>query len=205
MDFLNKKNVTTISAYISENPFSQTVLQLSKPLLTLKVRGKINELLEKKCTSIFIYCNSLSSALDLEDLRSHFNIPLLTPIETYCLVSKKEQSIALIAANCQALGNIEKIILKQDPHSILTGFSSLVMVDSIEKGLSPQEIIKKYDLLLLCRLFQRSGSKIIMLGCTHFSYFYNELMKQLIENKISIQLFDPSEIMFQNLLLTNNY
>lgn len=200
VEFLNKKNINAISSNISDNPFDQTMLQLHSELLTNKVKYKIHELLEQDCTSLFIYCNSLSGAIDLDFLRSNFDVPIFTPLETYSLISNQHDSMGLVAANCQALGNLEKIILKTNPRAIITGFSSLLIVDSIENGLSPQDIINKYDLISFCRMLKNYKIDLMMLGCTHFSYFYNELTQLLAEEQISMQLFDPSETMFKNLV-----
>lgn len=196
VEFLRKKNVNAISANISDNPFDQTLLQLCPASLTNTVKHKINGLLAQGCTSIFIYCNSLSAAINLDSLRNYFDIPLYTPLETYSMVSRQLKSAGLIAANCQALSNIEKIILKANHRAIITGFSSLVIVDSIENGLSPQDIIIKYDLIAFIRILKNYNIDIILLGCTHFSYFYDELIQLLAKEKISMQLFDPSETMF---------
>lgn len=200
VEFLNKKKIKTISANISDNPFDQTMLQLHSELLTNKVKNKIYELMEHGCNSIFIYCNSLSGAIDLDSLHSYFDLPIFTPLETYSLISNQHNSIGLIAANCQALGNLEKVILKTNPRVIITGFSSLLIVDSIEKGLSPQEIINKYDLITFTKMLKNYKINLMMLGCTHFSYFYNELTQLLVDSQINMQLFDPSEAMFKNLV-----
>ncbi|MBY0542718.1 MAG: hypothetical protein K2P75_04900 [Sphingobacteriaceae bacterium] len=200
MEFLSQRNITAISSNISDDPFTQTMLQLSSKTLTDKVKNKINILLNGGCASIFIYCNSLSGAIDLDYLRDYFSIPLFTPIETYPLVSNQYNSIGVTAANCQSLSNIERIILKTNPRAVITGFSSLLIVDSIEKGLSPKEIINQYDLIMLCNLLEKNNVRLLLLGCTHFSYFYNELSASLREEKIGITLFDPSETMLKNIL-----
>jgi glutamate racemase len=200
VNFLCTKNIQAISENISDNPFDQTNLQLSRTSLTNIVRHKINKLLKRGCGIIFIYCNSLSGSVDLDCLRNYFEIPILTPMETYGSIANQYNSIGLIAANCQSLGHIETMILKTNPQATVTGFSSLHIVDSIEKGLTPPEVINKFNLLSLCKLIQSYGSDVLILGCTHFSWFNNTLTALLDQEKIALKLFDPSETMYSNLL-----
>jgi len=147
VEFLNSKNIPALASSISENPFDQTLLQLSAKKLTDQVEKKIVELIQQGCNSIFIYCNSLSGAIDLEAVRAGFQIPIFTPMETYSHISNQYNAMGLMAANCQSLGHIEKIILNGNPQAIVTGFSSLFIVNAIEKGMSPEDIIFNYDLI----------------------------------------------------------
>lgn len=201
VNFLKKNNVNAIGLNISDNPFDQTISQLCPKALTSKVEDKIKELIVHGCKSIFIYCNSLSSAIDLQYLRRYFNIPLITPIETYTHISNTYNSMAVMAANCQSLGNIEKIILKENPRAILTGFCSLLIVEAVEKGLSPFDIIEQFNLISLAKILEKNHIRLILLGCTHFSYFYYELKSVLKEEKLSIKVFDPSNTMYKNLYI----
>lgn len=204
VNFLNTKNIQAICENISDNPFEQTNLQLSRTALTNIVKHKIHKLLGQDCSMIFIYCNSLSGSIDLDFLRNYFETPILTPLETYELTANQYDSLGLIAANCQSLGHIEKIILNTNPHATVTGFSSLHIVDSIEKGLTPEEVINKYNLLSLCKLIHGYGIDLLILGCTHFSWFNNALTALLNQEKIDLTLFDPSETMLSNLLFHQN-
>lgn len=200
LQFLKSKEMDAISLNISDNPFDQTLSQLSPGQLTVQVKDKINSLLLRGCNSIFVYCNSLSVAIDIRYLRKHFTVPLLTPVETYDQVSNRNDSIAVMAANCQSLGNIEKIILEKNPYAVITGFSSLLIVDAVEKGLDAVEIIEKFELVFLSRMLEKNKIPLMILGCTHFSYFYKELQKLLRDEKIGIEIFDPSETMYKNLM-----
>ncbi len=49
-------------------------------------------------------------------------------------------------------------------------------------------------------MLKKQQIDIMILGCTHFSYFYNALRETLAEETISIKLYDPSETMFGFLL-----
>jgi glutamate racemase len=198
--FLKKRKIKAISCNISRTPCEQTLLQLSKRALTSRVLFAIEKLIARKVSSIFIYCNSLSGAIDLQYLRKCFDLPILTPLETYDVISNYHKRVGLIAANCQSLGSIEKSILKKNPNLLLIGFSSLLIVNSVEQGLSPKEIIQKYDLISICNTIIKHKAEIIVLGCTHYSYFMEELDKMLKDRKIKTPLFDPSESMYKQLI-----
>ncbi len=199
-EFLKKRNIKSLPVNIAHTPDEQTLLQTSKEILTHRVKLAIIELKKNNCASVFIYCNSLSGAIDLAYLKNFFTLPIITPLDVYPLIAKKYNKLGLIAANCQALGNIEKWILQTHPQLFLVGFSSLLMVNSIETGLSAKKIIENFDLVAICKALERSGVQVVILGCTHFSYLYKKLKEKLTKESFSIPLFDPSEIMFQELV-----
>lgn len=198
-EFLKSKRINAISLGISETPHEQTILQLSRKSLTLKVQSKIEYLISKACSGIFIYCNSLSGAIDLNYLRNRFDIPLFTPIDIYHSIASRHSSIGVIAANCQSLSNIERVMLEEKPDLVVVGFASLHIVNDIEMGVAAYKIIEKYNLVSLCQDMLRHGADVIVSGCTHFTYFYEELSRVLKKSNLRISLFDPSEVMYENL------
>lgn len=69
-DLLEKNNFETILYPISKNPKEQSKLQFySVEELTNIVKEKIEDAKENGAEKIFIYCNSLSVAIDLKYLR----------------------------------------------------------------------------------------------------------------------------------------
>lgn len=70
LTFLEKKNIKGIGASVSLTPQEQTELQvLDKDTLTKIVFSKISDLKKLGAIDIMIYCNSLSGAIDLEELQ----------------------------------------------------------------------------------------------------------------------------------------
>lgn len=198
--FLETKNLSAITANISKDPYEQTVLQLTPEALTRRVQHAIHNLIKKGCSSIFIYCNSMSTAIELNRLRANFKTPIFTPLETYSLIANQHNAFALITANCQALNNLKKNLLIYNPSAVITGFASLALVNDIENGLSPTDIIKKYDLISYCKMLEDNNIPSLILGCTHFSYLYKKLTEAMLKENIHLNLFDPSEAMFNNLI-----
>lgn len=197
--FLENKNINTLPMGVSSSPIEQTVLQLSKKKLMTRIIEIIDILLLKKCSIIFIYCNSLSVSLDLIMLRKKVRIPIITTIDFYNSIAINEKSIAVMAANCQSLASIEKIMLKTNPNIIIIGFAALNIVDDIEKEILPGELIEKYDLVSLCCSISQCGTRKILIGCTHFNYFYDKLVKAVALIAPKIQFIEPSGIMYQSL------
>ncbi len=178
-----------ISCSVSDTPEEQTLLQtLNKIELTNKVQTNIDYLVKNKVDLIIIYCNSLSGAIDLVYLRQKNKIQIITPMEAYSVISSKHGTFGVIAANCQSVSNIEKVILSHNNSAIVLGYGNLNIVKDIEKGYDPNEIISKYKLVELLDILSASGSEIVLLSCTHFTYFYHELKK--LTNCL---LFEPSE------------
>ena len=197
--FLNKKNINTLPIGVSSSPAEQTILQLSKKKLTMKVIEIIKDLISKKCSIIFIYCNSLSVSLNLIVLRKIITIPIITTMDSYKSIAINESSIAIIAANCQSLANIEKMMLRINSNITVVGFSALNIVNDIEKGVPSYELIKRYNLVSLCRNISQNGVRKILIGCTHFDYFYDSLIEIMSFIAPQIQFVAPSDIMYQNL------
>ncbi len=203
LDYFRKKGFSCFGCPISKNPFEQTKLQaLGRKKLTLLVEKAINSL-NKDANAIIIYCNSLSGAISLDYLKKRCPIPLITPLDIYLKIAKKHNVFGLIAANNQSTSNIEKLILGQNKNAIVIGYGNLSIVNDVEKGLSPKKIISKYCLKELCTLINKSGSEIIILGCTHFTYFYEELLLSFKNKSKTINLFEPSYEIFK--LLKNTY
>lgn len=179
----------TIGYPISENPQEQTRLQaLDCSTLTKEVQKAITYLARKNADPIIIHCNSLSGAIDLGRIRASNTQRIITPLDIYSQISGRYRIFGLIAANCQSTANIEKVILSNNKDAVIIGFGNLNIVNDIEKRKASSEIIKKHRLAQLCEIIKSSGAEVIILGCTHFTVFYEEL-KRLTNQKI----IEPSE------------
>jgi glutamate racemase len=186
------KQFANVSSYpISKNPQEQTKLQaLNKIQLTNKVQKAIEKLSNKGVNQIIIYCNSLSGAISLDQLRQINNVKIITPLDIYVEISVKYNTFGLLAANCQSTANIEKIILNKNKNAVVLGVANLKIVNDIEKGISVNELLNKYNIVEQCNILSNSGAELIILGCTHFSIFYPHL-----KSLVNIPLLEPSENM----------
>ena len=69
---------------ISNNPVEQTTFQSLEDEERENIIVKIiDELEERGCDAIFVYCNSLSSVVDFDRLAEKMNISIITPMQMY--------------------------------------------------------------------------------------------------------------------------
>ncbi len=196
LELLKQKNIPATGVSISNTPQEQTRLQaLNKPELT-KIVIKAVKLLESQgIRKVMIYCNSLSGAIDLPLVLNKTNATIATPIEVYEKLALSHSQFGLLAANGQSVGNIEKRILKKNKNAFVIGYGNINIVYDVENKISPDKIIKKHSLHKICNYLGKSGAEIIILGCTHFPYFYEQLAVET-----DAKLFEPSEEMINILM-----
>ena len=198
LNFLQSRNYQGIGLPISETPQAQTQLQaLSKEKLTQHVLATVKQLAEEGADCCMIYCNSLSGAIDIDTINASSNIPLVTPLDVYAELTMQYRNFGLLAANCQSCANVERIILEHNPTAKVIGIGNLQIVEDIEVGLKPEKIISLHALTDLTDALVKSGVQVFILGCTHFDYFFDELLAITQ----GIKLFQPSERMLELLLL----
>lgn len=196
LEYLESRNYRGIGFSISSNPQAQTQLQaLDRESLTRLTLNTVNKLAEAGADSVMVYCNSLSGAIDLDNIKSQSPIPLVTPLEVYDELTTRYRNFGLLAANCQSCANIERNILKCNPTAKVIGIGNLQIVEDIEANLTPEQIINLHALTDLIDALAKSGVQIVILGCTHFDYFYNDLSERVK----GIKLFLPSERMLEKL------
>ena len=130
---------------ISENPVKQTIFQTSETEYKEKViNGHINNIKKADCNVLFVYCNSLSGAVDFEKLEKKNNIKIVTPMQIYREIAGKYKKIAVFAANAQGLAGIENAMFKGNSEINITGMTFLEIVKEIEKGTLPEVIAEKF-------------------------------------------------------------
>lgn len=195
-EILKSRGFDTISYPISKNPKDQSLLQYySREELTNIVEEKIKDAKVKGAEKIFIYCNSLSASIDIEDLSFRQAIQIITPLDFYKDLDRKYKKIIILSANSKSAHEIDKILSeKQFRDTISLGF--LKLVEEIEKKTPPQEIVDKLNLRELFDFFNGMEDKAdgIILACTHFPY-----MKELFKSLTDIEILDPAEDMIKRI------
>ncbi|MFV8783395.1 aspartate/glutamate racemase family protein [Microbulbifer sp. SA54] len=192
LDFLAAREVAGIGVSISSSPQAQTQLQaLGRVELTGRLIEAIQSLVEGGAEAAMIYCNSLSGAVDMPAVRAAVAVPVISPLDVYAELTRRYRNFGLLAANCQSCANIEREILSGNPSAKVIGIGNLQIVEDIEDGLSPAVIVQQHALDDLAAALVKSGVQILILGCTHFDYFYQELLSHCD----GIRLFLPSERM----------
>ena len=167
---------------ISRNPSEQTIFQVSNREYKEKIiNNHIDNIKEQNCNVLFVYCNSLSSSLDFNEIAKTKNIRIITPMDIYVEISKKYKKIGIISANAQGLAGIEKVMFQTNENITL-----LEMVKEIEKCENVKKISEKFDFLTLIKYFNAMKVDAIVVGCTHFPYVKEEFKKLT-----NIEILDP--------------
>ena len=194
MDCLSTQGLPGDFCPISEDPNQQTAFQISS---TEEKIDTVVSLLcaaqrEHGCEKAFIYCNSLSGALDFQFVARETGLKIVTPLDVYRLLAPKYHSLAVIAANAQGTAGIERTLLSANPDLTLRSTGLLPVVLGIEAGEDPDTLVKQNRLPELVNWYQALGAEALVLGCTHFPYFKEALLRQ-----ITLPVIDPAEEMLR--------
>jgi len=176
---------------LAEDPWQQTAFQISAPAeKTAAVRAVLDEARRQGCGRVFVYCNSLSSAVDFTPLAAETGLRIVTPLQVYRALAPGYRRLGLIAANAQGLAGIERTLYGANPALELLGACLLPAVVSIEAGEAPEKLVERHHLPELAAWFQACGMEALVLGCTHFPYF-----KAALAARTGLPLIDPAEEM----------
>ncbi|MBM7869006.1 glutamate racemase [Clostridium pascui] len=193
VEFLVSKGVNALGYPVSLCSEEQSKLQILSPIeLTSSIRRIINKIKYEGIDTIIIYCNSLSAAVDMDKLSVEENIRIITPLTVYKNIASEYENIGVITANNQSSAGIEKAIQSVSPNCNVIGIGMLPVVTEIEKGVSAEKIVKKFALRNVMEFFNFIKVDVVILGCTHFPYLYNELKKYA-----SVPILDPAELMYK--------
>ena len=163
---------------ISKNPVEQTTFQSLNDSEREKIIVEIIEQLkEKNCEVIFVYCNSLSSVVDFDRLAIEHNIKIVTPMQMYRNLGLEYEYLAVMAANSHGLTGVENNLYVSNPRLRVLGLSMLELVKAIEEENSPEKIVKDFNFEVLFNYFEQTKVEAVVLGCTHFPYIKRELEK----------------------------
>ncbi|RBP37251.1 aspartate/glutamate racemase family protein [Garciella nitratireducens] len=195
LDILEKEGYQAKGYPISKTSEQQSNLQILYPENLQKiVIEKIQSIKQENIKNIFVYCNSLSGAVNMDKLSKEYDIHIITPLQIYKEVGRKYKRVAVLAANNQSTFAIERVITEKSSSTHVIGIGLLPLVTAIEEKKSPKEIIKSFALENVLKFFLQLDCQALILGCTHFPYFYHEL------KKISqIPIIDPSYEMIKRI------
>ncbi len=200
VELLKSCGFETLSYPMAATPQEQTNLQyFSKTELEKLFEENAIDAIKNGAEKIFIYCNSLSAAIDYETIENNIGIPVITPLETYKKLPKEVRNVAIIAANGISAYRIDEIITRHNLDVNTISIGNLSIVESIEEGTSPEEILRLLNLDGMIEYFQgindeRYKIDSILLGCTHFPY-----LKEEIEKITDLNIIDPTEEMIKKL------
>ena len=193
IEFLDSKGIKASGYPVSSCPEEQSKMQILSPFeLANKISNIINKIKYENIDTVMIYCNSISAAVDMDKLSRKKDIRIITPFDIYKKIAYDYNNIGILTANNQSSAGIEKVIQSVNPDCNVIGIGILPIVVAIEKGESAKEIVDKYALKNVMEFYNAMGVDVVILGCTHFPYLYNELKKYS-----DIPILDPAELMYK--------
>jgi glutamate racemase len=189
--FLDTIGITSISTSLTATPEEQTQLQLLAP-----------PLLQKRCADVFlsartqgatfgvIYCNSLSSVLDLPALQKNAEMRIITPFDVYRRIAPQYRSFACIAANASGLEGVKRQLYHYHPTIRSIGFENLAIVTAIEAEEDPDIILARSGIREFLSVAEASSMDVLLLACTHFPYITNAVKTYCRRRNYSINVLD---------------
>ena len=120
--YLEERGLPGVPFPLSRGPREQTAFQhapaADKRRQALAVlRGAMAQ----GCRRAFVYCNSLSAAVDFPGLAEETGMRIVTPLDVYRRLALRYRALGVIAANAQGLSGIEKVLLEANPALDLLG------------------------------------------------------------------------------------
>lgn len=196
-DILIENNFEARKFFLADSPKEQSRLQYySKDMLEKKFKNLSRQALSWGAEKFFIYCNSLSAALDFKRLSKELDIQIICPFDVYENLDEKYKNIFILAANALATYKEDEILSKTFHRNIIS-MGNLSIVENIEVDRPAEEIIEKLNLKGLMNYInnikdEKYKIQAIILGCTHFPYLKDELKKYT-----SIEIIDPATEMIK--------
>ena len=197
-DVLIARGLTAHSYPADSFAREQTEFQMQPAeVRTKKIRSLISTAKADGMEAMMIYCNSLSSTVDMAALSRELEIPVVTPLMAYEQYAKQYGTLAVIAGNNQGLAGIERAILGTNLSATVIGLSLLPMVIEIEAGTPPEQIAEKFALKNAIDVFGHAGAEALILGCTHFPYLH-----QALKPFTAMPILDPADQMYDMLVMS---
>ena len=191
VDYIISKGFEAIGFACSASASQQNEMQIlyKEDLLQIAIKGCL-DMVKQGAEGIFLNCNSLSGAINIDKLKEEVPVCVVTPLDIYKLCAKKYSRLSVLAANGQSLSAIEHTILDANPSCMVFGAGLLPLVVAIESGTSSENICHDLKLKQLTECFEAIGCEALVLGCTHFPYIEKE-----IREAVSIEVINPSDQM----------
>ncbi len=195
VDYLRVKDPSLEPFYynVSPTPDDQRAFQYGDLVTKRRILTGIFEDAESKdIQDFFIYCNSLSAAFDFETFGRERSVNVITPVMAYRTLASQYESIAIIAANGLSAYTIEREILRIDPLNRVFCAAVGEFVRKIEAGIPPAELMRRFRVKEFLEFIEALGADCLILGCTHFPYFMDEMTKLT-----RLPLIDPADRMYE--------
>ena len=194
-DVLAAHGIKAVNCPVSRHPLEQAAFQVkTKEEKHAALRVILRGAMEDGCGSAFIYCNSLSGSADFPALSEELGIRIVTPMDAYGILARRYRRLGVVAYNGQALAGIDTAMVRANPDILLQSAGIPEVTIDIEKGIAPEEIIRRRHLKQLMAYLEACGCEGLVLGCTHFPY-----LTEALRGYTSLPLLDPAEEMVRQL------
>lgn len=207
VEYIQKKNkeegqqLLPLCLPVSVDCDAQLHFQYEDDDTKLKVMDSIfDEEIEQGTEDFFVYCNSLSGAFDFDtyamkkSLETGKDICIYTPLQIYRKIAANYGCLGVMAAHNLSAHGIEEALTSANPDIYAIGTGNMAIVRAIEDGVDAAEIVKDCGLEAMASYMEASGAEAIVLGCTHFPYLKEELLKIT-----KLPLIDPADEMYKAL------
>lgn len=132
---------------ISATAEEQGRLQILHPdRLADLVEEKILRIKKDGICNVIVYCNSLSAAVNMDEISLKHRIKLITPFHVYKSLVQKYSRVGVLAAHSQSAWGIEKLINDVNPKCCVIGIGISSLVKAIEECRKPDEIVETFGL-----------------------------------------------------------
>lgn len=193
-DFLARQGYTVESYALARTAEEQNALQVHEPEKLFTLTYNQCRAWEKSgYTHIVLYCNSLSSVLNIAKLRQDISIPIITPFDAYTRWAKQYNHVTCLAANPSGITGVERIFLREKPHIGFFGCGYLEVVNLIEVSTPPETIIEQTGVHFLLDIAHQNKTELFLLGCTHFPCLTAVLRARAQEKNYTFDIKDIDE------------
>ena len=198
VDYLKGKSgeIETVSLHMFSCPQKTSLFQMSdhdnKVAVTL---ARFLPLVETGIRDFFVYCNSLCATVDYDAVAASLGVRIITVKNAYGALAKLYDHVGVIAANNQTTKWIEDTFIAANPGGYVCGTGFLKLVEGVESGVVPAELVNRFCLDGLCRTYEAAGCQAVILGCTHFPYFQKEL-----QALTALPVLNPADILYEELM-----
>lgn len=170
-ELIEQTGASCESFCLSETPAEQHRSQHIEPLqLEDRLSSLIHRINLDDYARIVIFCNSLSTAVDLRKLERESSVPVFSPLAIYRRLPSLYSRVLVIAANGQALAGIERELISIGPRISVFGIAMLALVEAIEDDTPADQLVVRFGIQNIIDLASTLRCQAIVLACTHFTW-----------------------------------
>ena len=145
VDYLHQRDagLETVFLPCASDPRACHLFQVKSPEeKTATMRELYRSAIDMGIRYFFVYCNSLSSAVDFDTLSESMGVKTVTPMRAYEKLALDYNILGLLAANNQSTKGIEDRFTAVNPSGYVIGIGNLRLTEAVERMTPPAEIVR---------------------------------------------------------------